>query len=343
MKILITGGCGFVGSSISLYLNRKLNNSTIYTLDNFSRKGSRIHHKRLISEKIKNFNINIVDHKKIMKLPKFDLVVDCCAEPAVSDSIKKPRKVFNTNLVGTYNIINKCIKDNSYLIFLSSSRIYSIKSLSKNISADGSIKKNIKKYLINESFDTRSPKSLYGFTKLASEELINEFNYSHKLKYIINRFGVISGPWQFGYEDQGFVSLWVINHFLKKKMKYIGFKGTGNQSRDVIHIDDVCDLIFQQIKKRKKIFNITFNAGGGLNNLISLKNLTKLCNEITGNIISFKKEKKTSLFDIPIYLTDNTKVTKYYKWKPKHTIKDIVKDIYNWSKENKTILNKLFK
>ena len=196
--------------------------------------------------------------------------------------------------------------------------------------------------IIDESFDTRSPKSLYGFTKLASEELINEFNYSHKLKYIINRFGVISGPWQFGYEDQGFVSLWVINHFLKKNMKYKGYNGTGNQSRDVIHINDVCELIFQQIKKRKRIFNITFNAGGGLNNLISLKNLSKLCNEITGNIIRFKKEKKTSLFDIPIYLTDNTKVTKYYKWKPKHTIKDIVKDIYNWSKENKTILNKLF-
>ena len=89
-----------------------------------------------------------------------------------------------------------------------------------------------------------------------------------KLKYIINRFGVIAGPWQFGKQDQGFVSLWIARHLFKKKLSYIGFGGYGHQVRDVIHIDDVCKIIYLQIKKLKRINNTTFDVGGGKNNSI---------------------------------------------------------------------------
>ena len=112
-------------------------------------------------------------------------------------------------------------------------------------------------------------------TKLASEELIKEFNYMYKIKYIINRFGVISGPWQFGKVDQGFVSLWVEKHLNKKKLYYIGYGGYGNQVRDVIHIDDVCEILFKQIKKLDSIYNESFDIGGGKSNSISLKELTQ--------------------------------------------------------------------
>ena len=110
--------------------------------------------------------------------------------------------------------------------------------------------------MINSYLSTEGPKSIYGFTKFRSEELIKEYSYLFKIKYIINRLGVISGPWQFGKQDQGFVSLWVWKHFNKKKMSYIGFGGKGNQIRDVIHIDDVSELIYKQIKLFKK--NITY-------------------------------------------------------------------------------------
>ena len=77
-----------------------------------------------------------------------------------------------------------------------------------------------------------------------NEKLIKEIFYQNKLKYIINRFGVIAGPWQFGKQDQGFIPLWVAKHFLKKKLNYIGFGSEGHQVRDIIHIDDVCEIIF---------------------------------------------------------------------------------------------------
>ena len=83
--------------------------------------------------------------------------------------------------------------------------------------------------MVDETFETASASSLYGFTKLASEKLIQEFFFKTNLKYIINRFGVIAGPWQFGKQDQGFIPLWVAKHFLKKKLSYIGFGGFGHQ------------------------------------------------------------------------------------------------------------------
>ena len=343
MKILVTGGCGFVGSNISIYLKKNLKNSSIYTLDNFSRNGSRVNYARLKKNNIRNYKLDIVNYKKLQNLPKFDLIIDCCAEAAVGDSIKKPQKVFQTNLVGTFNTLSKCIKDGGKIIFLSSSRVYSIKSLKRNVDINKITKKNLYKNKINEKFDTSSPKSLYGFTKLSSEDLIKEMNYSHGIKYIINRFGVIAGPWQFGYEDQGFVSLWVLSHIMKKNLKYIGYNGSGNQCRDVIHIDDVCEIILLQIKKINNINGETFNIGGGIKSFTSLKELTKMCEIVTGNKIKFSMVKNTSLFDIPSFLTNNTKVNKFYKWKPSNSIFNIVKDTYNWAIKNKKDIMKVCK
>jgi Nucleoside-diphosphate-sugar epimerases len=206
MKILITGGCGFVGSNLAIYLKKKLKKAKISTLDNLSRKGSKINRVRLKSYKIENLKIDISDFKKIKKLPKYNLVIDCCAEAAIEASKLDPDRVISTNLIGTYNILKKCVKDKSKIIFLSSSRVYSIRALRKLIGKINLKSKIKKKYKINEKFNIFGPKSLYGLSKLSSEELIREFNYANNINYIINRLGVISGPWQFGKQDQGFVS-----------------------------------------------------------------------------------------------------------------------------------------
>ena len=162
----------------------------------------------------------------------------------------------------------------------------------------------------------------------------------YKIKYIINRLGVISGPWQFGKQEQGFVSLWIWRHLNKKKLSYIGFGGKGSQTRDVIHISDVCKLIGLQIKKINSIYNLTLNAGGGIKNTISLKNLTKLCQKITLNRIKISSKKNTSEYDIPNYITNNSKVKKIYKWTPQKKVLHIVSDVYKWMILNKQILKK---
>ena len=109
--------------------------------------------------------------------------------------------------------------------------------------------------------------------------------------------------------------------------------------RDILHINDVCEIILIQIKKINKINNKIFNIGGGINNSISLKNLTIKCEKLTKNRIQFKSVSRTSIFDIPYYVSDNTKLKKFYKWKPSKNIDKILRDIYHWLCKNKFIKN----
>ena len=338
MKILITGGCGFVGTNLCIYLKKKGHN--VFSLDNFLRKGSRYNFHLLKKEGVQNFNIDICDYKKISSLKKFDLIIDCCAEAAVEVSKSDIDRVINTNFFGTINILKKAKLDKSNLIFLSTSRVYSISKIYDLVKNNNEFSK-IKK-LIDVDFPTSHPISLYGATKLSSEIFIEEFSYAFGLKYIINRCGVISGPLQFGKQDQGFISHWVWSHMQMKSLSYIGFNGSGSQVRDVLHIDDLCSLVYLQIKNLKKKYNLKFNVGGSNFSSINLKNLTLLCNKITGNKIKLKKIKKTSLYDIPYYISDNNLVSKAYMWKPKKNIKDIVNDVYNWLKKEEKKIIKYF-
>ena len=340
MKILITGGCGFVGSNLALFLKKK--GFTVHTLDNLTRKGSKYNSNLLKKQKIKNYKINISNIKKIKSLPKYDLILDCCAEAAVEISKNDFDKVINTNLIGTINILKKSKNDKSKIIFISSSRIYPLEEMNKVIK-----NKNLKsKIKISKMFSEKDkiigPKTIYGLTKLCSEMLIEEFSYEYKLKYLINRCGVISGPLQFGKQDQGFVSLWIWRHLNKKKLSYIGYGGYGNQIRDVLHIDDLSELILLQIKNINKINNKLFTVGGSKTSYTSLSQLTKLCQKITGNKIKMGKVSKTSSYDIPYYLSDNTHVSNTYRWKPKRNINQVVMDTFLWLKKNKPIIKKYF-
>ena len=127
MKILVTGGCGFVGANLCLSL--KKNGHKIFSIDNLSRKSSYLNLKSLRKNNIKNYKFDICNYKKLLKLRKFDIIIDCCAEAAVEVSKKDLDRVINTNLIGTFNILKKAKKDNSKIVFISSSRVNSIEEI----------------------------------------------------------------------------------------------------------------------------------------------------------------------------------------------------------------------
>ena len=340
MKILVTGGCGFVGTNLSLFLNKKKNK--VISVDNLSRQGSYYNLSLLKKKNIKNFNIDISNFKKLEKLPKFDLIIDCCAEATVEVSKKDLDRVFYTNLIGTYNILKKAKLDKSKLIFLSTSRVYPISSLNSLIKRK-KIDKEIKYFKkIDERFNLNGARSIYGFTKLASEMLIEEFSYQFSLKYIINRCGVISGPLQFGKQDQGFVSLWLWRHLNRKKLSYTGFGGYGNQVRDVLHVIDLCELIKLQLDKFSRLNNKVFNVGGSKKNSISLRELTKICQAKTKNKIKINSIKNTSVYDIPYYVSNNSYLYKNYNWRPKRNINAIINDTLKWMIKNNNQIKKFF-
>jgi CDP-paratose 2-epimerase len=313
----------------------------VISVDNLSKTYSKLNQKRLSNLKIKNYNIDISNKDEFIKLKfKSDIIIDCCADPAVESSRKDILKNINNNLITTYNVLEKAKKDNSKLIFLSTSRIYPINDSRQKFIFF--LKKKIKN-LFDEDSNIVGPKTIYGFSKLASEMLIEEYNYAFKIDYLINRCGLITGPWQFGKVEQGLVSLWLWKHLNKSNnLYYKGYSGTGNQIRDILFINDLCELVYLQIKNFKKIKNQTFCIGGGIKNSINLNQLTKICEEITKNKIKIRRDLDTSIYDIPFYITSLKKVKKYYNWYPKTDLRIGLYVILEWMKKNYTLIKSHF-
>lgn len=352
-SILITGGAGFVGSSMALQLKAKYPTYEIYVLDNLKRRGSELNIPRLKAANIHFVHGDIRNKEDFDGLPKIDLILEASAEPSVLAGIDStPDYLINTNLSGTINCLNFATKNKSDFIFLSTSRIYPIETIeSINFTeantrfeiAEQQTIKGFSKNGISEDFPLDNYRSLYGTTKLASELFIQEYKQFFGLKTVINRCGVLTGPWQMGKIDQGVVVLWIAKHFWNQPLSYIGYGGTGKQVRDMLHTDDLFRLIDWQMHHLDEINGEIFNVGGGTEISLSLNEMTTLCEEITGNKIPIKQVPETRTADIRIYITDNSKVTAKTGWKPQISPKQIFSEIYEWIKENEQQLASILK
>ena len=130
---------------------------------------------------------------------------------------------------------------------------------------------------------------MYGATKLCSEIIMQEYIKMYGIRGLINRCGVIAGPWQFGKIDQGIFTLWMLAHYFKRPLKYIGFGGNGKQVRNVLHINDLFDIIVKQLSSINKVSGEIYNVGGGTFANLSLAETTVLCEKITGNKIQIDR------------------------------------------------------
>ena len=162
------------------------------------------------------------------------------------------------------------------------------------------------------------------------------------MNILINRCGVIAGPGQWGKVDQGVFTLWVANHFFKKPLSYTGFGGTGKQVRDLMHPDDLYTLIRNQINAGGKYSGQVFNVGGGHKGSTSLKELTKICRDMTGNQIKIDSVSKTAEVDIPYYVSDHRHASEAFSWRPVCTVNDIIIDIYEWLQKEKNNIRHIF-
>ena len=353
MKLLITGGAGFVGSSLAIALKKNYPDYQIFALDNLKRRGSELSLARLKAAGIDFVHGDIRNKEDFDSLPAVDTVIEASAEPSVLAGLDgTPDYLINTNLFGTVNCLNYALKHKANFIFLSTSRVYPIKTIetlnfeeadTRFVLTNNQPVAGVSSRGIAENFPLDGARSLYGTTKLASELLIQEYNEFYGLKTVINRCGVITGPWQMGKVDQGVMVLWIAKHYFEQQLAYIGYGGTGKQTRDMLHIDDLYRLIDWELHNLDTVNGEILNAGGGNESSASLQELTQICQEITGKTIPIRQVTENRAADIRLYITDNTNVTNRTGWKPQLGIREIVTDIHAWLDANRAALEPILK
>jgi CDP-paratose 2-epimerase len=347
VRILIIGGAGFVGSSLALML-AEAGGSTVTSFDNLHRRGSELALPRLRSGGVTFVHGDVRNAEDFDSLPAVDVLIDCAAQPSVHAGYHHDaRFVVNTNLVGTLNCLEYARRHGAAVIFLSTSRVYSIAALrALPLRQDGNRLvlpsrehgNGWSERGISENFPIAGARSLYGATKLSSELLIEEYGAAHDLKAIVNRCGVLTGPWQMGKVDQGFFVLWVARHLYGGSLGYTGFGGRGYQVRDVLHVADLYELIRRQIGAPDRHWGKTYNVGGGHELSISLAQLTEQCAARTGRNVDLTSDPATRPADIPFYVTDTTCVEEATGWSPTRSVSIILDEVLEWLTDQRAAL-----
>ncbi len=344
MKILITGICGFAGSSIAKSLLKSHSNLQIVGIDNFSRKGSELNISELTKFGVELIRGDIRSQSDIDALPKVDWVIDCAANPSVLAGLNgqsSSRQLMEHNLSGTINMLEYCKRHKAGLILLSTSRVYSASELSSlpvELSDDRFDLRDCdfigaSSLGISEGFPTTAPLSLYGASKLASETLILEYGECFDFPVWINRCGVLAGAGQFGKADQGIFSFWIHSFREKKPLKYIGFNGKGHQVRDALHPMDLVPLLSQQMLEPDWEAPKIINLGGGVQNSMSLKELSSWCEDRFGQIEVLSSHDKRPM-DAPWIVLDSTTAQNVWDWSVKTKIEQILEEIANHAEKN---------
>ena len=353
MKLLVTGGAGFVGSSLALALKAKHRDWDITAFDNLKRRGSELGLPRLTAGGVRFLHGDVRVPGDLDAAGACDLILECSAEPSVLAGLgESPAYVLDTNLGGTIHCLELARRLGAGMIFLSTSRVYPIEALSRlplretatryELDASGALPRGLSAHGIAEDFPLDGARSIYGATKLCSELLISEYAAAYSVPAVVNRCGVLAGPWQMGRVDQGVVMHWASSHLFGWPLRYIGYGGSGKQVRDLLHVDDLADLVSRQIGSIHALKGRTYNVGGGRDVSVSLLELTELCAGATGRRVPVTPVLETRTADVPLYLTDARRVREEVDWTPSRSAADIVADSVAWLRRHRDELLPVF-
>jgi CDP-paratose 2-epimerase len=320
----------------------------VVAFDNLHRRGSELNVARLREAGATFVHGDVRVLGDLTTLDPVDAIVECSAEPSVMAGVDgSPGYLVETNLVGAYHCLELARRDGAQVVFLSTSRVYPIAGLDalglretetrfeleaeqplRGASAEG----------IAEGFSLDGARTLYGATKLAAEHLITEYAAGYGLSAVVDRCGVIAGPWQMGKVDQGVFSHWLLAHYFGRELAYFGYGGTGKQVRDLLHVDDLLDLVEEQLLRPEHWAGTTFNVGGGRSGSLSLLETTALCRELTGNEVPVRAHGGHRAGDIRIYVSDCAALFAHTSWRPRRSPRDVLSDTLRWIEDHRDAL-----
>lgn len=350
MRVLITGGCGFVGFNLASHL--AIRGHHIFVADNLVRPGSETNVARLRNLGIELVRADIRNPEDLESLPdRFECLVECSAQPSVVSGYTNPVYDFKTNLGGLLNCLELCRTRGMGMIFLSTSRVYSSMRLNSIPCIEEETRWTWDPLMARElwpcgfhplrgvssQFDIDGAgKTIYGASKAAADLICQEYADAFNIPVIINRCGVIAGQGQFGVVGQGWITFWIISCLLERPITYLGYKG--KQVRDILFIEDFCSLIESELSDMAKHTVCVLNVGGGMCNSISLLEATSVVQRILNKKMLTSYTDSARRCDLRIYCTDNTDAEHNFQWTPQIDLEKGINSIAKWVVDNKDML-----
>ena len=339
MRILITGVCGFVGSSLAEALIERVAGIEIAGIDNLMRPGAETNRIRLQRLGVRFVHGDLRAASDFAALPRADWVIDAAANPSVLAGLEGgagSRRLFEHNLAGLVNVLEYCREYKAGLLLLSSSRVYSIPALAAIplsvrdsafvLDANRPMPVGLSNAGVGVDFSTEPPVSLYGATKLASELMAAEYGMTFDFPVWITRCGVLAGAGQFGTAGQGIFAYWINSHLRRRPLRYIGFDGTGHQARDAFHPRDLAALLAAQMNTARTGGQRLYTAGGGPANTMSLAQLNAWCDHRFGPHVP-TADLRPRPFDIPWIAMDNGDAARDFSWSVETALPGILEEI----------------
>lgn len=341
MKVLVTGGAGFVGSHVAEYYATRGSDVTIF--DNLSRAkilgtnvGNPLYNWNYLKNNYRNIELvkgDIRNFEEVKAASKdVNAIVHTAAQVAVTTSLSDPRTDFEINALGTFNILEALRLNDATLVFCSTNKVYG-----ENVNKI-TVKEEKKRYCFaDEKYGNGIPETFpvdlcghspYGCSKFAGDIYAQDYAHTYGLKTGVFRMSCIYGERQLGVEDQGWLSWFVIATLTDKP---ITIYGDGKQVRDVLYVGDLVEAFDRFLSSSLK--HEVFNMGGGSANMLSLLQLLDMLRELTEKnpSISFADWRAA---DQKVYVSDISKAKRLLNWKPGVDPSEGVKKLVKWFSQN---------
>jgi CDP-paratose 2-epimerase len=337
MKVLVTGGAGFVGSHVAEYYSKKGRHATI--LDNLSREkilgknvGDPLYNWNYLKNNYRNVELvegDVRNFEEVKAASKdVDAIVHTAAQVAVTTSLNDPKTDFEINALGTFNVLEAARLNDAALVFCSTNKVYG-----ENVNKIPVREEEKRYYFAEEKYENGIPETFpidlcghspYGCSKLAADVYMQDYAHTYGLKTGVFRMSCIYGERQFGVEDQGWVAWFVIAALTGKT---ITIYGDGKQIRDVLYVGDLIQVFdgFLGSKLNHEVFNI----GGGPENALSLLELLSMLKELTNKNANLNLAEWRPA-DQKVYVSDISKAKKLLSWEPKVNPRNGVKRLVEW-------------